>query len=171
MGVAEDTPQLRSVPRGLRAVHVRGVRDDGLLGRPKDQTEAPGYVPGVQIVLVRNPSWSRDTDDLRDAYPDRIEVRIGGDNDDLYNQVAAGTLDFVVDGAVPPEDPVTRPTLTSRTRSTSTHRTRSGACRSTSPCPLRRRPRPQGGELGVRQTGVPAAGGGETVGGSRATSS
>jgi peptide/nickel transport system substrate-binding protein len=70
---------------------------------PKDQTEAPGYVPGRQIVLVRNPSWSRDTDDLRDAFPDRIEVRIGGDNDDLYNQVAAGTLDFVVDGAVPPE--------------------------------------------------------------------
>jgi len=70
---------------------------------PKDQTEAPGYVPGRQIVLVRNPSWSADTDDLRDAYPDRIEVSIGGDNDDLYNKVAAGQLDFVVDGAVPPE--------------------------------------------------------------------
>ena len=70
---------------------------------PKDQTEAPGYVPGRQIVLVRNPSWSADTDDLRDAYPDRIEVSIGGDNDDLYNKVAAGQLDFVVDGAVPAE--------------------------------------------------------------------
>lgn len=70
---------------------------------PKDQAEATGYVPGRQIVLVRNPSWSRDSDELRDAYPDEIQVRIGGDNDDLYNQVAAGTLDFVVDGAVPPE--------------------------------------------------------------------
>jgi peptide/nickel transport system substrate-binding protein len=70
---------------------------------PKDQTEAPGYVPGRQIVLVRNPSYDPETDELRDAFPDRIEVRIGGDNDDLYNQVAAGTLDFVVDGAVPPE--------------------------------------------------------------------
>jgi len=72
---------------------------------PKDQTEAPGYVPGRQIVLVRNPSWEaeRDSDQLRDAYPDRIEVRIGGDNDDLYNQVAAGDLDFVVDGVVPAE--------------------------------------------------------------------
>jgi peptide/nickel transport system substrate-binding protein len=70
---------------------------------PKDQTEAPGYVPGRQIVLVRNPSWTRESDELRDAYPEKIEVRIGGDNDDLYNQVAAGTLDFVVDGAVPPE--------------------------------------------------------------------
>ena len=70
---------------------------------PKDQTEAPGYVPGRQIVLVRNPSYDASTDGLRDAYPDRIEVRIGGDNDDLYNQVAAGTLDFVVDGVVPAE--------------------------------------------------------------------
>jgi peptide/nickel transport system substrate-binding protein len=70
---------------------------------PKDQSEAPGYTPGREIILVRNPSWSADTDDLRLAYPDRIEVRIGGDNDDLYNQVAAGTLDFVVDGIVPPD--------------------------------------------------------------------
>jgi peptide/nickel transport system substrate-binding protein len=70
---------------------------------PKDQTEAPGYVPGRQIVLVRNPSYDPATDGLRDAFPEEIDVRIGGDNDDLYNQVAAGTLDFVVDGAVPPE--------------------------------------------------------------------
>ena len=70
---------------------------------PGDQQEAPGYVPGRQIVLVRNPSYDKETDGLRDAYPESIEVRIGGDNDDLYNQVAAGTLDFVVDGAVPPE--------------------------------------------------------------------
>jgi peptide/nickel transport system substrate-binding protein len=70
---------------------------------PKEQTEAPGYVPGRQIVLERNPSYDPATDGLRDAYPERIEVTIGGDNDDKYNQVAAGTLDFVVDGAVPPE--------------------------------------------------------------------
>ena len=70
---------------------------------PKEQVEAPGYVPGRQIVLVRNPSYDPASDGLRDAYPDRIEVRIGGDNDDLYNQVAAGTLDFVVDGVVPAE--------------------------------------------------------------------
>jgi peptide/nickel transport system substrate-binding protein len=70
---------------------------------PKEQEEASGYVPGRQIVLERNPSYDKSTDGLRDAYPDRIEVRIGGDNDDLYNQVAQGTLDFVVDGAVPPD--------------------------------------------------------------------
>jgi peptide/nickel transport system substrate-binding protein len=84
---------------------------------PKDQTEAPGYVPGRQIVLVRNPSWTRESDQLRDAFPEKIEVRIGGDNDDLYNQVAQGALDFVVDGAVPPEkirDYQTNPDLQDR---------------------------------------------------------
>ncbi len=84
---------------------------------PKDQTEAPGYVPGRQIVLVRNPSWTAESDELRDAYPDKISVRIGGDNDDLYNQVAAGALDFVVDGVPPAEkirDYQTNPDLQSR---------------------------------------------------------
>jgi peptide/nickel transport system substrate-binding protein len=70
---------------------------------PKEQTEAPGYVPNRQIVLVRNPSWTEESDELRDAFPDEISVRIGGDNDDLYNQISAGDLDFVVDGIVPPE--------------------------------------------------------------------
>ena len=70
---------------------------------PADQTEAPGYVPGRSIVLVRNPGWDAATDDLRPAYPDRIEVSIGGNNDDLYNKVKSNDLDFVVDGAVPPE--------------------------------------------------------------------
>jgi peptide/nickel transport system substrate-binding protein len=69
----------------------------------KDQEPAAGYVPGRQIVLVRNPNWDPATDDLRPAYPDRIEVGIGGDNNDLYNQIRANSLDFVVDGAVPPE--------------------------------------------------------------------
>jgi peptide/nickel transport system substrate-binding protein len=69
----------------------------------KDQDPAEGYVPGRSIELVRNPSWSAETDDLRPAYPDEILVTIGGDNDDLYNQVSAGEIDFVVDGAVPPD--------------------------------------------------------------------
>ena len=67
----------------------------------KDQTEVPGYLPGRSIQLVRNPSWSADTDDLRLAYPDTIEVTIGGDNDDLYNQLELGEIDLVVDGVEP----------------------------------------------------------------------
>jgi peptide/nickel transport system substrate-binding protein len=68
-----------------------------------DQTEVPGYVPGRSIVLVRNPGWDAATDDLRPAYPDRIEVAIGGNNDDLYNKIKSNDLDFVIDGAVPPD--------------------------------------------------------------------
>ncbi|MEO8423563.1 MAG: ABC transporter substrate-binding protein, partial [Actinomycetota bacterium] len=70
---------------------------------PADQAEASGYVPGRSIVLVRNPGYDPATDGLRPAYPDRIEVAIGGDNDDLYNKIKSNDLDFVVDGAVPPD--------------------------------------------------------------------
>ena len=69
----------------------------------KDQEPVAGYVPGRSIELVRNPSWSADTDELRLAYPDEITTEIGGDNDDLYNKVEQGAIDLVVDGVVPPE--------------------------------------------------------------------
>ena len=69
---------------------------------PGSQKPSAGYVPGRSIVLVRNPSWDASTDDLRKAYPDEITVSIGGNNDDLYNKIKANALDFVVDGAVPP---------------------------------------------------------------------
>jgi peptide/nickel transport system substrate-binding protein len=72
-------------------------------GPAADQTPASGYTPGRSIVLVRNPGWDAATDDLRPAYPDRIEVAIGGNNDDLYNKIESNDLDFVVDGAVPPD--------------------------------------------------------------------
>lgn len=70
---------------------------------PDQQKPASGYVPGKSIVLVRNPSYDPSTDGLRPAYPDRIEVQIGGDNNDLYNKIDAGELDFMVDGIVPPD--------------------------------------------------------------------
>ena len=69
----------------------------------KDQDPAAGYVPGRSIELVRNPSWSESTDELRKAYADEIVTEIGGDNDDLYNKVEQGVVDLVVDGVVPAE--------------------------------------------------------------------
>jgi peptide/nickel transport system substrate-binding protein len=68
-----------------------------------DQDPVSGYIPGRSLVMERNPSWSADTDDLRKAYPDTFEVTMGGDNDDLYNKLSAGEIDFVVDGIVPPD--------------------------------------------------------------------
>ncbi|MGZ8629387.1 MAG: ABC transporter substrate-binding protein [Actinomycetota bacterium] len=68
---------------------------------PADEQEpAAGYTPGRSIVLVRNPSWSAETDDLRPAYADEITIEIGGTIPDLYNKVTAGDLDYVMD---PPE--------------------------------------------------------------------
>lgn len=67
----------------------------------KDQQTVSGYVPGRQIVLVRNPSYDPATDGLRPAYPDRIEATIGGDVADLYNKVDTGEVDYVVDIAPP----------------------------------------------------------------------
>ena len=61
--------------------------------------------PARSIVLVRNPNYGprRPTICVR---PTRTGSRssIGGDNDDLYKKINAGRLDFVVDGAVPPDD-------------------------------------------------------------------
>jgi peptide/nickel transport system substrate-binding protein len=72
--------------------------------KPADQQQpAAGYVPGRQIVLVRNPSWDASTDDLRPAYVDQITAPIGGDVADLYNKVESGEIDEVFDAA-PPAD-------------------------------------------------------------------
>jgi peptide/nickel transport system substrate-binding protein len=40
---------------------------------PKDQEPVSGFVPSRSLTLVRNPSWEPTSDDLRPAYPDRIE--------------------------------------------------------------------------------------------------
>ena len=68
---------------------------------PEDQEPVTGYDVGRSIVLVRNPSYDPDSDDLREGYVDRIEVVIGGDSNDLALKVDAGELDMVYDG-VPP---------------------------------------------------------------------
>jgi ABC-type transport system substrate-binding protein len=68
---------------------------------PKDQEPVAGYVPERSIILVRNPSWDRATDDLRPAYVDRIETTIGGTEEDLANKVDNAEIDLVFDG-VPP---------------------------------------------------------------------
>jgi peptide/nickel transport system substrate-binding protein len=69
----------------------------------KQQTPVAGYQVGKWRELERNPNNDASTDGLRPAYPDAIEVSIGGDNNDLYNKIAAGELDTVTDGIVPSE--------------------------------------------------------------------
>ena len=72
-----------------------------------DREPVSGYEVGQSFVLVRNPSYDPDTDDLREGYVDRIEVQIGGDANDLALKVDAGEIDMVYDG-VPPAQQVQR---------------------------------------------------------------
>jgi peptide/nickel transport system substrate-binding protein len=63
----------------------------------------PGYEPGRSFILVRNPSWSQEVDDIRSANLDRIEVQIGLTTEDMQNKVDAGELDVNIDGVPPPQ--------------------------------------------------------------------
>ena len=69
---------------------------------PEDQEPVSGYDVGRSIVLVRNPAYDAETDDLREGFVDRIEITIGGDSNDLALKVDAGELDMVLDGVPPP---------------------------------------------------------------------
>jgi peptide/nickel transport system substrate-binding protein len=71
----------------------------------KEQTPVAGYSPGRSIVLVRNPSWDAATDELRPAYPDRIETTIGGTAEDIALKIDSGDMDLGLD-AVPPANQV-----------------------------------------------------------------
>jgi peptide/nickel transport system substrate-binding protein len=76
--------------------------------KPVDQQKpVDGYQPGKSITFVRNPSWDKSTDEFRDAYLDRIEITIGGTEEDIANKVDAGEIDINVDG-VPPAQQLRR---------------------------------------------------------------
>ncbi len=49
-----------------------------------------GYVPGKSATLVRNPNWNPDTD-IRPAYLNQINIKIGGANAVIGRQVLEGT--------------------------------------------------------------------------------
>jgi peptide/nickel transport system substrate-binding protein len=83
---------------------IAGSADMDFSKPAKQQDPVSGYEPGKSIELERNPNYDPSTDGLRPAYPDSIQVSMGGDNNDLYNKIDAGELDFVVDGIVPPEE-------------------------------------------------------------------
>lgn len=57
-----------------------------------------GYRPGHWLHLDRNPHWDRATDPLRRALPDRIEMTMGLDVDELDDRLLAGEFDIDVEG-------------------------------------------------------------------------
>ena len=52
------------------------------------------YSPDQSYVFERNPNWDPDTDDLREAYVDRIEVTLGQEPEAVFQQIIAGTVDM-----------------------------------------------------------------------------
>ncbi len=52
------------------------------------------YQPGKSVALVRNTAWKKDTDPIRKALPDKINLTIGLAPDDIDNRLMAGTVDI-----------------------------------------------------------------------------
>lgn len=55
------------------------------------------YVSDKSLTLKRNPSWSSDSDPLRKAYVDNIEMTFGLTNDSIMQQLRAGSADMFYD--------------------------------------------------------------------------
>jgi peptide/nickel transport system substrate-binding protein len=69
----------------------------------KQQKPVAGYDPGRSWLLERNPSWDAETDELRSAYLDGVEVQINESTDVNFNKWEAGEIDYVYDGVPPGE--------------------------------------------------------------------
>jgi peptide/nickel transport system substrate-binding protein len=65
------------------------------------QKPVAGYVPNKSYSLVRNPSWSASTDNLRPAYVDAIQAQLGGEHAVLDQKVEANDVDLVFDTSSP----------------------------------------------------------------------
>ena len=115
-------PSAAPIPDGAADGHVRDYgrylvasgpymfegSEDLDFSKPADQQKpVAGYQPGKSITFVRNPSWDKSTDEFRDAYLDRIEITIGGTEEDIANKIDAGEIDINVDG-VPPAQQLRR---------------------------------------------------------------
>ena len=98
---------------------VEGSEDLDFSVPPGQQKPASGFVPATikkgeaeepgSLVLVRNPSWDPLTDGLRPAYPDRIELAIGGgDDEEFAERVDASEIDVVFDVEGSPFEQVAR---------------------------------------------------------------
>ncbi len=85
---------------------------------PAEQEPLTGFVPpsirkkkdgsvvllsAGSLTLVRNSEWKSSSDELRPAFPDRIEFTLGGDQVELATRVDAGEIDLVLASSSPAE--------------------------------------------------------------------
>lgn len=57
------------------------------------------YRPGASLNLVRNEEWDAESDPIRKALPDRIEVQLGVDQNEIDQRLTTGELDVDLAGA------------------------------------------------------------------------
>lgn len=60
------------------------------------------YTPDTVIKLVRNPAWKAESDPLRKAYVDEIEITMGLQADAIMQQLQSGDGDLAFDINIPP---------------------------------------------------------------------
>ncbi|HTG46489.1 MAG TPA: ABC transporter substrate-binding protein [Actinomycetota bacterium] len=72
-----------------------GMKGINLAGK----TPPKGMDIGRSYVFVRNPSWDPSSDPIRGskAFPDEIDIQVGGEVQDLLDKVAAGAVDWCID--------------------------------------------------------------------------
>jgi peptide/nickel transport system substrate-binding protein len=78
-----------------------GAEDLDLSLPPKERVPMTGFKPGTSITLVRNPSWEPESDPLRPAYVDRIEI-VGLDSASMSAALRTGEIDLSLDDSSPP---------------------------------------------------------------------
>ncbi|MEV4944967.1 ABC transporter substrate-binding protein [Streptomyces sp. NPDC053755] len=75
-------------------------RDTGARYGEKPVSSGPyrfdSYVPGKSLTLVRNDHWDPATDPLRKALPDKVELTISGNAEEVDARLIAGTADLSV---------------------------------------------------------------------------
>jgi peptide/nickel transport system substrate-binding protein len=106
LGVAEG---VRRYGRSLVATGpymIEGSEELDLSVPPRDREPIAGYEPGSSLTLVRNPSWSAETDDLRPAYTGRIELTLGTPIGEAVRAIEAGEADLYLYDAPAPQIPV-----------------------------------------------------------------
>ena len=89
-------PAASAVPPGLPPV----TSPDKISASGPYRLDEGGYAAERSIRLVRNLSWNRDSDPVRAAWVDRIEVEIGVDTKEIQRRLVAGEADL--SGDVPP---------------------------------------------------------------------
>jgi peptide/nickel transport system substrate-binding protein len=92
-----DFPYLLAMP-GSGPVPQK--RDTGSKYGQKPAASGPymieSYSPGKSVAWVRNPNWDQATDPIRKALPDKINLTITTNADDMDSRLIAGTADLDV---------------------------------------------------------------------------